>query len=508
MTPDTIPTLLHSSAEEYGDHPALVDGDRVFGYCALERAVHEVSAALLAGGVVPGDRVALWCPNRWEFAVALLGAECLGASLVPLNTRYKGHEARAILARARVSALVVANGFLDTDYLGLVNDAGGLPESVRLVVDVDATASTPGMLSWGDFIARSHRDAETAIASVTADTVCDILFTSGTTGEPKGVMSSHRQTIGVAAQWARGARLTPEDRYAVVNPFFHSFGYKAGLIAALTAGATVYPVPTFDPRSLLTLIERERISVLPGAPTIFTTLINHADRERFDLSSLRFAIAGATTVPERLFVDMVEVLGFETVAQAYGLTECVLATQSRPGEDPRHVAVTTGPAVPGMEVRLGEGGEILLRGNYVMLGYFEDPAATRAAIDEDGWLRTGDVGRLDEHGCLTITDRIKDVVIVGGFNVSPVEVENVLSRHPAVVECAVVGVPDDRLGTVCRAYVVVRPATGAEPEELIAFARQRLANFKVPRQVVVVPGLPRNAAGKVLKKDLRATAVS
>jgi len=338
--------------------------------------------------------------------------------------------------------------------------------------------------------------------------VCDILFTSGTTGEPKGVMSSHRQTVGVAAEWARGAGLGPGDRYAVVNPFFHSFGYKAGLIAALTRGTTVYPAPTFDPRAVLELIERERISVLPGAPTIFTTLIGHPDRDKFDLSSLRFAIAGATSVPERLFEDMVEVLGFETVAQAYGLTECVLATQSRPGEDPGHVAVTTGPAVPGMEVRLGDDGEILLRGDYVMLGYFEDPEATRAAIDEDGWLHTGDVGRLDEHGCLSITGRLKDIVIVGGFNVSPAEVENVLSRHPSVAECAVVGVPDDRLGAVCRAYVVARSGTGAEPQDLVAYARERLANFKVPRQVVVVSELPRNAAGKVLKRELRGDAVS
>ncbi|MET7896518.1 AMP-binding protein [Streptomyces mirabilis] len=512
MTPDTVPGLLRHSAGQYGDHPAIVDGDRTLSYRGLDHAAHQAAAALLAAGIAPGDRVAVWCPNRWEFAVALLGAECLGASLVPLNTRYKGHEARAILARARASALFVANGFLGIDYLGLLHDAGGPPPDLRLVVDVAAPRSATGVLSWEDFLAGAdevlHEDVDAAIAAVTPDTVCDVLFTSGTTGEPKGVMSSHRQTVGVAAQWARGARLGPEDRYAVVNPFFHSFGYKAGLVAALTRGTTVHPVPTFDPAGLMELIERERVTVLPGAPTIFTTLLDHPDRERFDLSSLRFAVAGATSVPDRLFEDMIDVLGFESVGQAYGLTECVLATQSRPGEDPRHVATTTGPAVPGMEVRLADDGEILLRGDHVMLGYFEDPRATRAAIDTDGWLHTGDVGSLDEHGCLAITDRIKDVVIVGGFTVYPGEVEKALSRHPAVAECAVVGVPDERLGAVCHAYVVARAGADVDTAGLLALARERLANFKVPRQVTLVPGLPRNAAGKVRKQDLQKEPVA
>jgi len=258
---------------------------------------------------------------------------------------------------------------------------------------------------------------------------------------------------------------------------------------------------------VLTRIERDRISVLPGPPTVFVTLVNHPARAEFDLTSLRFATAGSTAVVPTLFQDMREILGFDTVSQAYGLTECVLATMSRPDEDPAHVAETTGPAVPGLEVRLGSEDEILLRGAHVMLGYFEDPEATARAIDPDGWLHTGDVGRLDEHGCLTITDRLKDVVIVGGFNVSPVEVENTLARHPAVAECAVVGVPDERLGSVVRAFVVPRTDAEVDPDTLIAFVRERIANFKVPREVVLVTELPRNASGKVLKAELRAAVV-
>jgi acyl-CoA synthetase (AMP-forming)/AMP-acid ligase II len=268
----------------------------------------------------------------------------------------------------------------------------------------------------------------------------------------------------------------------------------------------------------MALVEQERITVLPGAPTIFLTLINHPRRGDFDLSSLRFAIAGAATVPENLFEQMLDVLGFDTVAQAYGLTECVVATQSRPGEDPRHVAETTGPGVAGIEVRVVDGagedvpvggdGEVLLRGANVMLGYFEDPEATAEAIDPDGWLHTGDVGRLDEHGCLKITDRIKDMFTVGGFNVYPAELEQVITAHPAIRDCAVIGVPDPRLGEVGRAYVCTRGDQPLDVEDLLDYCRERLANFKIPRSVVRVDELPRNAGGKVVKSLLRDRALS
>ena len=525
--PHTVPHLLEQAAARFGDRSAIVDGDMSLTYAGLATEVTRVARGLRAIGVGPGDRVAVWAPNRTEFALALLGAQSLGASLVPLNTRYRGHEARVILERSGASVLVVADGFLDTHYTRMLREAApsdvvpgdgpvpGLP-SLHTVVDMGDGAED-STVAWADLLARGERVPAEEVAAlaeqVTPDTVCDILFTSGTTGLPKGVMSSHRQTIGVATVWASGAALTEQDRYAVINPFFHSFGYKAGLIAACTAGTAVHPVAVYTPESLMALIERERITVLPGAPTIFLTLINHPRLGDFDLSSLRFAIAGAATVPETLFEQMRDVLGFDTVAQAYGLTECVVATQSRSGEDPRHVAETTGPGVPGIEVRVvdgeghdvavGEDGEVLLRGENVMLGYFEDPDATAEAIDADGWLHTGDVGRLDEHGCLKITDRIKDMFTVGGFNVYPAEVENVLSAHPDVVEAAVVGVPDERLGSVGRAYVILRDGAGLNEAALTAYCRERLANFKVPREVVALEALPRNASGKVLKKDLR-----
>jgi HIP---CoA ligase len=521
--PASIPELVSRGAHQYGDHAALVEGSRVVSYSDLHNSARATAKAFLASGVRLGDSVALWIPNRIEFVVTLLGAQLIGAAVVPLNTRYRGREASAILRRSRARALIVADGFLDTDYLGMLNEAGeyrpgqlvaGL-DHLHTVVDLNEGKSAVA-LGWNEFQRRAEsiddETLRTAVGHVSPETPADILFTSGTTGQPKGVVSTHRQTIRVAADWAFAANLSPQDRYAVVNPLFHSFGYKAGAVTSLLSGSTIYPVCMFEPVALLEMIQRERITVLPGPPTIFTTLINHPRLADYDTSSLRFSIAGATTVPEGLFRDMRDILGFDSVAQAYGLTECPVVTVSRANEDPDHLAETTGPPVPGLEIRiadhlgdrapLGADGEVLVRGESVMIGYFDDPEATAVAIDSRGWLHTGDIGRLDEHGCLKLTGRIKDMFIVGGFNVYPAEVEQVLSSHPMVVEAAVIGVPDARLGAVGQGFVVLLPGGKLTDAELRAYSAERLANFKVPRAYTFVEELPRNATGKVLKTEL------
>lgn len=522
---NTIPTLLKEQAR-LGEHLAIVDGEQRISYRELLTRVQEVAKAYLAHGVTRGGCVAVWAPNRVEFILAMLGAQYIGAAVVPLNTRYTGREAADLLARSRATVVALANGFLGRDFSQMLldvvhsteEDAPDLPH-LRLIVNMDENSASDNCRNWSDFIADGTRisdeDLDAVSSQVTTEDVVDVLFTSGTTGLPKGVMSAQRQTIGVARAWAIGAELTMADRYAVVNPFFHGFGYKAGMTTSLIAGATIYPVAMFDPTALLRLVEAEQITVLPGVPTIFTTLLDHPDRDSFDLSSLRFAIAGATAAPDTLFHDMVHKLGFKRVAQAYGLTECIVATMSRLGEDLEHASQTTGPAVADTEIRVvdadgrevptGKEGEILLRGPNVMLGYFEDEEATRAAIDEDGWFHTGDVGRLDEHGCLKITDRLKDMFIVGGFNVYPAEVENVLRQHPAVNESAVVGIEDARLGTVGRAFVMLFHDAAPRPDaaDLEAFCKERLANFKVPREFIFVEDFPRNATGKILKTELR-----
>jgi acyl-CoA synthetase (AMP-forming)/AMP-acid ligase II len=317
-------------------------------------------------------------------------------------------------------------------------------------------------------------------------------------------MTSHERTLAVARAWADLGGLRPGDRYLVVNPFFHSFGFKAGILACLVSGAAIVPQAVFDAGRAMRLVESERITVLPGPPALYSAILDHPERPGRDLSSLRLAVTGAADVPVALVERMRRELTFDTVLTAYGLTEAVVATMCRPGDSPEIVATTSGRAAAGFEVRIAaETGEILLRGPNMMLGYLDDPGATKEAIDPGGWLHTGDAGSLDEAGYLTITGRIKDMYICGGFNVYPAEVEQVLARLDAVADAAVVGVPDPRLGEVGKAYLVTRPGHALSSEDVVAFCRERLANYKVPRSVVFVDALPRNASGKVLKYVLR-----
>ncbi|MBA2952604.1 AMP-binding protein [Nocardioides sp. MAH-18] len=478
---ETLPALLRAAAERFGDHPAYVEGGSTLSYAGLLSRVEAAAAAYADLGVAPGDRVVLWGPNSTDWAVAALAVSYAGGVLVPVNSRYVGHEVADVVARTSARVVVVHDGFLGRDQVRELADAGVSEQVVTLP----------------DLMARGAGAA--APADRSPDDVADILFTSGTTGRSKGAMSAHRQTIGVARAWAELGGVRPDDRYLVVNPFFHSFGYKIGIVVGLLTGATLYPVATFDLDAVMGLIESERITVLPGAPTIFTSLLNAPGRAERDLSSLRLAVTGAAVVPVVLIERMREDLQIDQVVTAFGMTEAVVVTMCRDGDSAETVATTCGRAIPGMETRIGAEGELLVRGDYVMLGYLDDPEATAEAIDADGWLHTGDVGVLDEHGNLSITDRLKDMYISGGFNVYPAEVEQALARMDGVADVAVVGVPDERMGEVGKAYVVGSVA----PDDVIAFARERLANFKVPRHVELVDALPRNLSGKVLKTQLR-----
>jgi acyl-CoA synthetase (AMP-forming)/AMP-acid ligase II len=540
----TVPAAISFAAREFGGAPALAEpGGRSLSYSDLHAETVTVARALIARGVAPGDRVAIWSPNTQHWVLAAFGALYAGATLVPVSTRFTGHEALDVITRSGASVLFVADRFLGTDRLAALRAAAEEHfDSIRnrppaphalgqlgLVVLVPMDEAPPpdpgagpaeGAMSWADLLAGAAavpgEAADERAAAVRPEQVSDILFTSGTTGRSKGAMTAHRQTLAVARAWAERGRLTPRDRYLVVNPFFHSFGFKAGILACLVSGAAIVPQRVYDPERTLALVESERITVLPGPPTIYQTILDHPGRAARDLSSLRLAVTGAATVPVALVERMRRELSFEAVLTAYGLTEAVVATMCVPGDDPRTVATTSGRAAAGFEVRIaeadgnqakpGEQGEILLRGPNLMLGYLDDPAATRAAIDDDGWLHTGDIGRLDEAGYLTITDRLKDMYICGGFNVYPAEVEQVLARLPGVAESAVIGVPDDRLGEVGRAYVVARPGHAPDDAAVLGFCRERLAGYKVPRQVVFCNTLPRNSSGKVLKRQLRQEA--
>ncbi|MER7049032.1 FadD3 family acyl-CoA ligase [Streptomyces jumonjinensis] len=508
----TIGRLVRDAARRYAEREAVVEGRTRLSYAELGARVERAAAACMAAGVDRGDRVAIWAPNTLDWIVSALGAVTAGAVLVPLNTRFKGAEAADVLRRGRVRLLFVTGTFLGASYVAALRRARTeLPELEQVVVLADSAPDE--YRTWKDFLAGGD-PITPAQVRVRADSVdpaspSDIVFTSGTTGRPKGAVISHMQTLRCYGVWSELAGLREGDRYLIVNPFFHTFGYKAGIIACLMRGAVMVPQPVFDADTVLANIAAERISVLPGPPALHQSLLDHPTREQHDLSALRLVVTGAAVVPLRLVERLRGELGIETVLTAYGLSEASgIVTMCRRGDSPETIATTSGRAIPGTELRVlaepGQPGEVLVRGHHVMRGYFEDPEGTAAVIDEEGWLRTGDVGVLDPAGNLRITDRIKDMFIVGGFNAYPAEIEQLIGLHPEIADVAVVGVPDARLGEVGMAYAVRRPGATVTEGDLIAWARREMANYKVPRRIEFLASLPRNASGKVLKTALRA----
>ena len=485
----TLPAALRAAATSFGDANAYVEGDRALTFNGLLESVRGVAGGYVTRGLQPGERVVVWAPNSIDWVLAALAVSYAGGVLVPANSRYTGHEVADIVERTDARLVVVEDGFLGRSQIAELSAAG---VDARRIVSMENL----GRLSV------EHPDVEARADAVQPDDVADILFTSGTTGRSKGVMSAHRQTVGVAEAWGSVGRLTSADRYLVVNPFFHSFGYKAGIVVGLLTGAALYPMATFDTETLMGLVQRARITVLPGAPTIFQTILDSSARAEHDLSSLRLAVTGAASVPVVLIERMQAELGIPDVLTAFGMTEAVVVTMCRPGDDAHTIATTNGRAVPGMEISAGAQDELLVRGANVMLGYLDDPEATAKAIDADGWLHTGDVCRIDTDGNMTITDRLKDMYITGGFNVYPAEVEQELLRHAGIADAAVIGVPDERLGEVGEAFVVRRDPD-LTAEDVLAFAAERLANFKRPRAISFLDALPRNLSGKVLKNELR-----
>ena len=514
----TIPALVADAADRFGASEALVDGEMRMSFAGLRDRVGEMAAALGAWGLTPGDRVGVWGPNWWEWAVAALGVHAAGGVVVPVNTRFKGDETAFVLDRSRARLLFCSTDFLGTDHLGLLRAAdGGVPACVEQIVALRGPAP-PDVIGFSDFIAQAPAGTSAdPLPGVSDRGPCHVMFTSGTTGRPKGVVLNHGAVCRAYRSWAEVIGLRHGDRYLIINPFFHSFGLNAGILACLMTGATMIPHPVFDVPSVMARIGAERVSVLPGPPAIYQTILNHPDLETFDMSTLRLAVTGAAPVPVPMIEAMRDRLGFEVVVTGYGLTEASgIATMCRHDDPPETISATSGRAIDGVEVRVvspdgtertpGEPGEIVVRGYNVMDGYLDDHEATAAAIDTDGWLHTGDVATMDAAGYVAITDRLKDMFICGGFNAYPAEIEATMLAHPAVGQAAVVGRPDDRLGEVGHAFVVPAPGASideASDAELIAWCQERMANYKAPRGVTFIDELPLTASGKVRKHDLR-----
>jgi acyl-CoA synthetase (AMP-forming)/AMP-acid ligase II len=472
----TIPEMVLSAADRFGDAEAVVDGPLRLSFTELVHRIRCAAGAFASMGIGKGDRVAVWAPNSAEWIIAAFGLLTAGGVLVPVNTRFKPEEAADIILRSCAKAVLVQQGFLGQDY----SAPNGIP-----VIDVRS-----------DFLSAGQPFEQSGLKGTD---VADIIYTSGTTGRPKGAMMNHLQTLRMYEEWATLADLREGDRYLMINPYFHTFGLKAGLIAAFLRGATMVPVAVFDSARVVELISSEAITMLPGPPTLYHSLLALQDTSM--LSSLRAGVTGAADIPVELVRRILSDLPFQTLMTGYGLTEAGNVTLSRPGDSFSDVATTAGLPCDGVEVRIADDGEVLVRGYGVMQGYFGDTVATTEAIDGDGWLHTGDLGAFTESGRLRIAGRKKDMFIVGGFNAYPAEIEGFLMEHPAVAQAAVIGVPDERLGQVGKAFVVTTSQVGAD--DLLAWARDRMAGFKVPRLVQFVDELPLNATGKVRKDQLR-----
>ncbi|MEY2777341.1 MAG: hypothetical protein RLY30_1439 [Pseudomonadota bacterium] len=495
------------AASRWPKRSAVVDQGLTLSFEDLARHVAGLRMALSQAGLRPGMVVALCGPNSWQWIVQALALQSLGCILLPLSTRLREAELRDILQRSRASAVISVRQFLDFDYEGLFQ---GLQSHMDFRLWCWEWPKGAQILLAGPGVWRQE-----AVDPVQETAVADLMFTSGTTGRPKGVLSSQGQNTRAFGAWTEVVGLREDDRYLIVNPFFHAFGYKAGWLSALIRGACVYPMAIFDARAALATIEREQISFLPGPPTLFHALLDHPEREQFNLTSLRVAVTGAATIPPSLIGRMREELHFKTVTTAYGLTECSgVATVCDPQASDDKISTTSGRALPGVEVEChrpdgtrcapDEVGEIVIRGFNVMQGYFEDERATQEAIDPQGWLHTGDVGALDSEGYLKITDRLKDMYISGGFNCYPAEIERLMHGHPSVSQAAVIGAPDARLGELGVAFVVKKPEAALSEADFQAWCKTVMSNYKVPRRVVFVDRLPLNAAGKVQKAELRA----
>lgn len=536
---DTIPKLLRASTERFGDAVAIADTDRGVSltFTELLEAADTAAKAFVASGIEADDRAAIWAPNIAEWIVAALGLQTAGGVLVPLNTRFKGREAGYVLERSGAKMLFCTREFLDTDYVALLLDAygcgsasnpiSGLPDLKEIVAfdqkEDEADTDEAGIAAWESFLRRgpsvSDGEIETRVAARASAHLSDILFTSGTTGMPKGVMTTHGQSLRGYKVWSDLVGLKEGDRYLIVNPFFHGFGYKAGWLASLIAGCAVYPHAVFDVDRIMAKVAEHRITVMPGPPTLYQSILNHPRLSECDISSLRLAVTGAAAIPVELIHRMRGELTFSTIVTGYGLTESsAIATMCRHDDDPETIATTSGRAIPGVEVRIVDDdghelppmapGEIWVRGYNVMAGYFNDPEATAETVTPDGWLKTGDIGIMNEDGYVAITDRKKDMFIVGGFNAYPAEIENLMLAHESVAQAAVIGIPDERMGEVGAAFLVPRvksdgTAHRIDPEEFLDWCKKQMANYKVPRSVHIVSELPANASGKVLKYRLR-----
>ena len=507
MAATTLAELVADVAARGGGKAALIFQDRTTSYAELDAQIERAADALAARGIGRGERVALMLPNIPPFVVAYYAVARLGAIVVPVNVLYKAEELAHVLGDSEAAALIVYEGF----WAPAAEALKSVP--VRQVIVVGAGAAPEGAASWADLLA-APAPARQRVPVAPGD-VAVICYTSGTTGRSKGAMLTHRNFIANCEQFSAlpAMAVRESDTLVLVLPLFHIYAMNVGLNAALRTGARIVLVPRFEPLPVLEQMQRYRCTIFLGAPPIYVAWVNTPELAHYDLSSLRMAASGAAALPAEVLERFQAATGV-AILEGYGLTETAPVTHSN-AAGPRIKPGTIGPAIPGVQARLvdeqdrevpsGQEGEIVVRGENVMAGYWRRPADSAEAL-RGGWFHTGDIATVDADGYYTIVDRKKDMINAGGFKVWPREVEEVLYRHPAVREAAVVPLPDPYAGERPLAYVALKPGLHAGSDELIAYCKEHLAGFKAPVRVEFRPELPKLPTGKILRRLLREEA--
>lgn len=529
----TVDAVLEAAVSEGAGRTALVVPHQSarFTFAEFDLEVEKVARGMVACGLSPGERIGIWAPNCLEWLLTMFGAARAGLVLVNLNPAYRSAELEFALRLVGCRALVLAPGFKGTDYAAMLSSlipelrdsapgelrSASFPELRTLIQLGDRTPR--GFLSFEDLSNGGRHVDESVMRSIEArqdaDQVFNVQFTSGTTGTPKGASLTHFNLVNNGFFVGEGMRLTDRDRVCIPVPLYHCFGMVLGVLAAMTHGAaSVLPGEAFEPLAVLDAVVRERCTALHGVPTMFIGELEHPRFGEFDLSTLRTGIMAGSPCPIALMHRVVNEMHMPEVTICYGMTETSpVSFQSEP-DDPLELRVSTvGRVHPHVQVKIvdaqgriaarGTPGELLTRGYSVMRGYWADPERTREAIDEGGWMHTGDLAVIDEAGYCNIVGRVKDIIIRGGENISPREIEEFLYRHPAVLDVAVVGVPDHKYGEAVCACIRLRPGRSATEEDIRAFCSGQIAHYKVPRYVRFVESFPLTVSGKVQKYLIR-----
>lgn len=523
----TIPEALIDAERRWPDAEAVVSvhqGIRLT-FAELRQRADGLAMGFLSLGLAPGDRVAVWSPNSFEWLLAQLATATAGLILVNLNPAYKRGEAEFALRKTGTRALVAATRHNTSDYIGMIEDmdlrplggAGSACPDLEFVVQVGGD----GRQGWIDFHDLERRGAENRdrldsikAASRPTDPV-NIQFTSGTTGTPKGATLSHRNILNNGFFTGDAIRLQAGERMCVPVPLYHCFGMVMGNLACLTHGATiVYPAPSFEPLATLQAVDAEGCTALYGVPTMFIAMLQHAEFANFDLGSLRTGIMAGAPCPIEVMRDVVDRMHMPEIIIAYGMTETSPVSFASSVDDPLQLRVeTVGQVMPHLEAKIideagetlgiGEAGEICVRGYSVMIGYWEDPAATTSVLDADGWMRTGDIGSIDSDGFCRIVGRLKDLIIRGGENIYPREIEEFLHQHPAIEDVSVFGIPDERFGEEVCAWIKVHDTHTLEEADVRAHCAGQIAHYKVPKVIRFVDAFPMTVTGKIQKFEMR-----